>query len=59
MKQSVIDLMAASGVLTIGPSPEKQLISNLAEQANTIIAKQGFNDDVKDIVKAISILKQS
>ncbi|MDF2791497.1 MAG: hypothetical protein K0S80_4599 [Neobacillus sp.] len=45
--------------LRVIQSPEKRLIANLAEQANTIIEHDGFNDEVKDIVQAIATLKQN
>lgn len=40
-------------------SPEKKLVSNLAEQANKLIERDGFSDEVKDIVQAIATLKQN
>ncbi|MCQ2010582.1 hypothetical protein NOM01_11195 [Sporolactobacillus sp. STSJ-5] len=51
--------IAGSGQLYITKSPEKQLVSNLAEQANILIARDGFSDDVRDIVQAIATLKQN
>jgi hypothetical protein len=45
--------------LEVVQSPEKRLIANLTQQANTIIERDGFNDEVKDIVQAIATLKHS
>ncbi|WP_263282760.1 hypothetical protein [Sporolactobacillus terrae] len=38
---------------------EKELIENLAEEANQIIASNGFSEDVKEIVQAIATLKHN
>ncbi|EST12236.1 hypothetical protein [Sporolactobacillus laevolacticus] len=38
---------------------EKELIENLAVKANKIIERDGFNDDVKEIIQCIGVLKQN
>lgn len=45
--------------LEVIQSPERRLIENLANQANTIIERDGFNDDAKEIIHCIGILKQN
>jgi hypothetical protein len=38
---------------------EKELIANLAEQANVIIEQSGFCEEVKEVIQAIATLKQN
>lgn len=57
---SVGDYRRTNVSLFIGSqSPEKRLISNLVNQANAIIERDGYNEDAKEIVQAIAILKHS
>lgn len=50
---------ANAALLFDAQSPEKRLISNLVNQANAIIERDGYTDDAKEIVQAIAILKHS
>lgn len=38
---------------------ERELIDNLASAANAIMEDSGFNEDVKEIVQTIGIIKQN
>ncbi|MFT8930058.1 MAG: hypothetical protein ABF969_12055 [Sporolactobacillus sp.] len=44
--------------LVILPNQEKQLVSNLAAQANTILVTDGFTDEVREILQGIQMLKK-